>query len=67
MIKEKDEGQDISTQQKVWGVAWAINHREDRGTLRLIHKSAQGSKMFCTDLAGMGKSLSREVHDMSYT
>lgn len=67
MIKEKDEGQDISTQQKVRGVAWAINHRGGGGTLRLIHKSAQGSKMLCMDLAGRDKSLGREVHDMPYT
>lgn len=67
MIKEKDEGQDISTQQKVWDVAWAINHRGAGGTLRLIHKSAQGSKMLCMGLAGRGKGLGREAHDMPYT
>ena len=35
--------------------------------MRLIHKSAQGSKMLCMDLAGRDKSLGREVHDMPYT
>ena len=35
--------------------------------MRLIDKSAQGSKMLCMDLAGRGKSLGREVHDMPYT
>lgn len=42
MIKERDEEEDISAQQKFWDVAWAINHRAGWGDLEAHAQISSG-------------------------